>query len=325
MAKVVILAVSLLLLSSLTVLADVVPQDLSTWTAVNLNFPGGQNAANWVLSNGNTTVTQVVNADPSFYTNNADLPEYTMNGTWRVVGGSDDDFMGFTFGFADAAHCYIFDWKQNAQSVYGDAEEGMTVKKIDAPSESDLIFDDFWDSDGTDHTTILGSNWGSSAGYSDNTLYTFNLTVNVGSFTILVLEETTVLWEITINDGNYTGGQFGFYNNSQGNVEYSGFTLNVPPVCAAGGPYLGDAGAPVQFDGSNCFDEDGEIVLWEWDFGDGTTGVGVAATHTYAEDGLYDVTLCVTDNEGLVRCCAATEAAVPTDETTWGGLKALYR
>jgi hypothetical protein len=97
------------------------------------------------------------------------------------------------------------------------------------------------------------------------------------------------------------------------------------PVCAAGGPYSGSAGEPIQFDGSGSYDPDGEISSYAWDFGDGQSGSGVAPTHTYVEDGAYTVTLCVTDNDGNVSCCATDESVVPAEEMSWGVLKANFR
>jgi gliding motility-associated-like protein len=40
------------------------------------------------------------------------------------------------------------------------------------------------------------------------------------------------------------------------------------------------------------------IVLWEWDFGDGNTANSQNPTHTYQADGTYNVTLTVTSNNG---------------------------
>jgi PKD repeat protein len=51
-------------------------------------------------------------------------------------------------------------------------------------------------------------------------------------------------------------------------------------------------------DASGSSDPDGSIVSYAWDFGDGTQGSGVDATHTYAEAGSYTITLTVTDNDG---------------------------
>ena len=70
------------------------------------------------------------------------------------------------------------------------------------------------------------------------------------------------------------------------------------PVPDAGGPYSANAGDVVTFDGSASTD-DGTIVSYAWDFGDGNTGAGVGPTHTYASGGLFTVTLIVTDDSGL--------------------------
>lgn len=44
----------------------------------------------------------------------------------------------------------------------------------------------------------------------------------------------------------------------------------------------------------------GTIASYDWDFGDGSTGTGVSAAHTYATAGQKTITLRVTDNQGLV-------------------------
>jgi hypothetical protein len=54
----------------------------------------------------------------------------------------------------------------------------------------------------------------------------------------------------------------------------------------------------VFLDASASFDFDGYLVDYHWDFGDGTTGNGETIAHTYQENGIYMVTLMVTDDEG---------------------------
>jgi PKD repeat protein len=55
----------------------------------------------------------------------------------------------------------------------------------------------------------------------------------------------------------------------------------------------------VDFD-ANATIDDGSIVSYQWNFGDGTTSMtGPLDSHTYAAPGLYQVTLTVTDDEGL--------------------------
>ncbi len=54
----------------------------------------------------------------------------------------------------------------------------------------------------------------------------------------------------------------------------------------------------VAVDGGGSADVDGQVVSYAWDFGDGSTGSGVTASHTYAVAGTYPVVLTVTDDRG---------------------------
>ncbi len=56
--------------------------------------------------------------------------------------------------------------------------------------------------------------------------------------------------------------------------------------------------APLQVSFSAISDAD--IVQWEWDFGDGTTGVGPDPEHRYDEPGVYTVSLTATAADGTV-------------------------
>ena len=75
--------------------------------------------------------------------------------------------------------------------------------------------------------------------------------------------------------------------------------VNEPPIAFATADEVSRAGsfANVRFDAVGSIDNDGEIVSYKWDFGDGTTGEGRLTEHTYSP-GTYQVTLVVTDNEG---------------------------
>lgn len=81
---------------------------------------------------------------------------------------------------------------------------------------------------------------------------------------------------------------------------------NLPPVANPNGPYFGTVNVAVTFDGTGSFDTDGTIVSYAWDFGDGSTGMSAAPSHTYTAEGIYNVTLIVTDDGGL------TDSAITT-------------
>lgn len=101
-----------------------------------------------------------------------------------------------------------------------------------------------------------------------------------GTYTV----ELLVIWNIS---GNFT------YDTA----EYQITVKNQPPIADAGEDRVVNT-SNVAFDGSGSFDPDGTITSYEWDFGDGTTGVGMVVQHTYTNDGNYTVTLNVTDDFG---------------------------
>ncbi|MCD6473765.1 MAG: PKD domain-containing protein, partial [Thermoplasmata archaeon] len=51
---------------------------------------------------------------------------------------------------------------------------------------------------------------------------------------------------------------------------------------------------------SMSYDSDGSIVNYTWDFGDGSIAYGCIVNHSYSNDGIYNVTLIVKDDDGDV-------------------------
>ena len=88
------------------------------------------------------------------------------------------------------------------------------------------------------------------------------------------------------------------------------------PIADAGGPYRGVKGEAVEFNAWGSSDPNGYIVSYDWDFGDDSTGSGMVVDHTYSAEGLYKVTLTVTDNEGYTDTSEATvEIAKPAESS----------
>jgi len=89
--------------------------------------------------------------------------------------------------------------------------------------------------------------------------------------------------------------------------------VNDAPVADAGGPYSGIVDGAITFNDSGSSDEEGVIVTYTWDFGDGTTGTVMSPTHIYNVTGTYTVNLTVTDGDGTtsvdITTAKVTEAS----------------
>jgi len=131
----------------------------------------------------------------------------------------------------------------------------------------------FWDfGDGTNATGIIVDH-----AYSENGNYTVNLTV-------------------TDDDG------------ATASSSATKTVLNRPPVATfteSAETVLVDE--TIYFNASDSYDPDGFIVSYFWDFGDGTNATGVITEHAYTDNGVYTVTLTITDNYGATASATATK------------------
>ena len=195
------------------------PVNLAPWTVKQYELNSQPNA-NWAKDLANNIATQTVNADASFLLSDFDLSRAQMDGTWRVDTTSDDDFIGFVFGYQDSEHFYVFDWKKGSQNdSLGFAERGMSVKVFNA--DSTLTGRDFWPTAG--NGTRVRTLYHNTIPWQTAINYQFTLQFHPGRIKITVRQGETVLADITVNDSTYTNGRFGFYNYSQSQVKYSGF------------------------------------------------------------------------------------------------------
>ncbi|MEW5937316.1 MAG: PKD domain-containing protein, partial [Candidatus Thermoplasmatota archaeon] len=80
------------------------------------------------------------------------------------------------------------------------------------------------------------------------------------------------------------------------------FVNNVAPIADAGDDKIGNEGKAITFDGSASWDtaSDNSSLSYVWYFGDGDSQAGKNVSHAYADNGIYNATLVVTDDNGYV-------------------------
>jgi hypothetical protein len=115
-------------------------------------------------------------------------------------------------------------------------------------------------------------------------------------------------WILKNSWGTYFGYN-GFFNLEYGSLRVDNFEIdwvdynpdvivNWKPNADAGGFYYGDVDQVIMFDARGSFDHEGEIISYEWDFGNGNHGSEKISPHIYDSQGVYPVILTVIDNDG---------------------------
>ncbi len=106
--------------------------------------------------------------------------------------------------------------------------------------------------------------------------------------------DTTYAWYVIANDSlQQNQSDIWFFTTKQRPPE------NQKPVANPGGPYLTKLNQTVAFNGSQSIDPDGTIIFYRWNFGDGSSQIlDISPEHTYADPGVYTVTLTVVDDDG---------------------------
>ncbi len=193
---------------------------------------------------------------------------YTTDNTltaWEVVLTVTDNLMGTD---DDTTYAVI--------GAAGNPPVADAGGPYSGPVDTTIVFDGGASTEGDapimTYVWGFGDMTGGASGESTSHVYTTN---GVFDVTLLVVDSNGLI------DAEQTTATIG--------------TGNVPPTADANGPYEGQAGVAISFDGSGSSDPEDAIASYIWDFGDGASGSGKTTTHTYSTDAVFNVTLTVTD------------------------------
>lgn len=198
------------------------PVTFENWEVVNYDHPGDSHAqAEWVVSADGSEVIQRKNTDATFFLAPQEFKPNEISGSWLVNTRNDDDLMGFVLGYKSRTNFYLFGWSEGDEN----STPGMTVRRVKTDGV-DPEFNDFFSYVSTEKAEVLYSN---NIPWQDFVQYEFELLQSDSEFRIRVYQGDTLLDEIVIKDARFEVGRFGFYNFSQGGVEYKGFTESDGP------------------------------------------------------------------------------------------------
>lgn len=232
--------------------------DLNSWTQ-----EGVSSAGNWNVAADGESVLQTINGSLTFFVSPNNFINTTIGGSFGVETTSDDDFIGFVFGYGaplgsngdpDLLADYILlDWKQTAQSG---APEGFRLAKVAGTHNGGAnTGNQLWPhtSDANIEITELGTPLVND-GWEDNVVYEFELVYTATNIQIYMqggdntFADRQLIFDIDIADlpsGTFDGdvfpnGRFGFYNFSQASVRYVGFTALTEVIPESVTPTRGD-------------------------------------------------------------------------------------
>ena len=232
---------TLLLLGAINTGATHGQIDLRDW-----NQEGPSGAGNWNVAGDGTDVFQTTNGAPTFFVSPNEFINTTVTGRFGVETTSDDDFIGFVFGYRSpisangdpdlSAEFILFDWKQNAQSG---APEGFWLGKVSGTQNGVAgIGNQLWPKIGDSNLEVLS--FGTplvNDGWQDNVVYEFELVYTQTEIQIFIqggnstFATQQLIFEVDIADlpmgtfanDEFPSGRFGFYNHSQSSVRYESF------------------------------------------------------------------------------------------------------
>ena len=196
-----------------------------------------------------------------------------------------------------------------AETCYPDVDDQFAVysnfgSKVDIAAPGTCIYST-WLNDG--YNTATGTSMASPTVAGAVARY-----LHDNSLDLTTAAEVAAVRDTLVNGGMPQNGACGFGGDTDGYAEpllfMNGTAFGGDGTCEGDGPPVNNP--PVadithsctdlacDFDGSGSTD-DGTIVTYDWDFGDGALTTGVTTSHSYATAGTYTVTLTVTDNGGL--------------------------
>lgn len=189
-------------------MCDSIAQNFYEWRPITNGGDG-----NWVVKDGGARVYQTVNANrPTFFLSPTDYPNgVTMEGKIKVNRNGDDDYIGIVFDYKDQSNYRLIRWSKKGDTHHSDI----------------LIYANIVNG----QMSVIARN--DSQGWADNRWYTIKVVFNEDVTQVYIDDSLKIEHDSrTSNDINMSHlGPVGFYNYSQGSVNYKDFYIQSQLIC----------------------------------------------------------------------------------------------
>lgn len=175
-------------------------------------------------------------------------------------------------------------------TVHVETNEGPTASFVYSPTTPKVGEKVNFNASGSSDPdgSIVSFQWDFGDGRSDSGETVTHKYKNVGTFTVVLVVQD--------NSGN-RGSTSQTVSVTEGNSPTASFVYS---------PSNPAENETIYFNALQSEDPDGDIVSFDWDFGDGSTGIGETITHKYGSSGNYTVLLKVTDDDGNIDTATQT-------------------
>jgi PKD repeat protein len=224
---------------------------------------------------------------------------------WNPDGWNNSGWLYDLYGSAHSGSHWAYSWA---------AGDTFTLPSLTFGNDTEMSFWYAVEDAGNPMSLLISIDdveiWNSTITNTDYQKATLNLSSYNGEHTIKIIGNTSGTYGQMLDDILITTYVESTPDNTGDDDDTNGGggggggglpppTNNNPTADASNGePYVGLINESITFDGSASTDDDGSIVNWTWDFGDGNTAYGENVTHSYTKAETYTVLLTVTDDDG---------------------------